>query len=76
MFDNSMVECQPSGKRHKTVQLAQDIIDKGKPMLWSRGLHHKLGRVLQSSNLDVKVSQFLIAILECIANNILRVKMD
>lgn len=76
MFDNSVVDSQPSGICHSqktpTVQLAQEIIDKGKPTLWSKSLHHKLGRVLQNNNLDVKVSQFLLAILECIANNILK----
>ena len=56
--------------------LLQDVIEKGKPVLWSPSLHKKVVRVLNGNKVEDKVTQFLIAILECIANNILRVRMD
>ena len=66
----------PSSSLHFFLSLLQDVIEKGKPVLWSPSLHKKVVRVLNGNKVEDKVTQFLIAILECIANNILRVRMD
>ena len=55
------------------MPLLQGVIEMGKPVLWSPSLHKKVVRVLNGNKVEDKVTQFLIAILECIANNILRV---
>ena len=66
----------PSSSLTFFLFLLQDVIEKGKPVLWSPSLHKKVVRVLNGNKVEDKVTQFLIAILECIANNILRVRMD